>query len=289
MSAVRSGPALSWQEDIRTASTLLFVPADRPERFQKAAASRPGLVVLDLEDAVATANKESARNHAVAWARTNPCLVRINAAGSNEHEEDVRQLAGLPCGIMLPKAETSSDARRIADALGGSGVVALIETARGILNAAAIAETEGVERLAFGSFDLAAELGVDPSDREALLAARSTLVLASARAGLPGPIDGVTAVIDTHTEIVDDAAYGRRLGFTGKLCIHPRQVPIVSDAFRPSEAELAWATSIVAAKSDGVGVVDGAMVDRPVIERAERILRSSTRITFEAHDQQGED
>jgi citrate lyase subunit beta/citryl-CoA lyase len=180
---------------------------------------------------------------------------------------------------MLPKAERAHDVRRVAKTVGG-GVVALIETARGILDAVSIAELDGVDRLAFGSFDLAAELGLDPTDREALLASRSALVLASARAGLPGPIEGVTASINDTWQIGDDADYGRRLGFSGKLCIHPKQVGIVTGALRPSEAEVAWASSIVEAQQIGVGVVNGAMVDRPVVERAERILRLG-RITSE--------
>jgi citrate lyase subunit beta/citryl-CoA lyase len=231
--------------DIAEATTFLFVPGDRPDRFQKALASGAGLVVVDLEDAVAAANKDAARAHAASWARDHPCLVRINAAGSAWHEDDLAQLAPLGCGIMLPKAERAHDVRRVVTAVGVSRLVALVETARGILDAALTAPD-----------------------------------LASARAGLPAPIDGVTAGINDTWQIGDDADYGRRLGFSGKLCIHPKQVGIVADALRSSEAELAWASSIVEAQQDGVGVVNGAMVDRPVIERAERILRLG-RITSE--------
>ncbi|KHL01354.1 HpcH/HpaI aldolase/citrate lyase family protein [Sinomonas humi] len=266
-------------EAISEVSTLLFVPGDRPERFEKATASGAGLVVVDLEDAVAPSNKPAARSNAAAWARDHACIVRINGVGTAWHADDVAQLAASSCGIMLPKAERPDDVRRLVAAVGGCGVVALVETARGILDAASIAELDGVDRLALGSFDLATELGVNPSDREALLASRSALVLASARAGLPGPVDGITAGIDDPAGITDDTDYARRLGFTGKLCIHPRQVAPVADALRPSEAERSWAATVTAAQREGVGVVDGAMVDKPVIERAERILRRFARTT----------
>ncbi|MGM7648470.1 HpcH/HpaI aldolase/citrate lyase family protein [Nocardia sp. JW2] len=274
---------------IRVASTLLFVPADRPERFAKAAAANPGLVVLDLEDAVAPDAKEAARENAVAWIEAgNECAVRVNAAGTDWHAADLAALAPLRCAVVLPKAETGNidgvvetlaEARasgpyRPKAASSQPLLIALIETAAGVLHAAAIAATPGVDRLAVGTFDLAAELGVDPTDREALAGTRHALVLASAAAGLPGPIDGVTGVVDDADLVEDDARYGKRLGFAGKLCIHPRQLDPVATAFRPTEDELAWARKIFAAITDtsGVVVVDGAMVDKPVLDRARRIL-----------------
>ncbi|MFI8975383.1 HpcH/HpaI aldolase/citrate lyase family protein [Nocardia asteroides] len=270
---------------VRVASTLLFVPADRPERFAKAAAANPGLVVLDLEDAVAPDAKAAARGHAVAWiAAGNECAVRVNAAGTAWHADDLAALAPLRCAIMLPKADIGVlddvvGARASSPCRPGTGgsqplLIALIETASGVLHAAAIAAKTGVDRLAVGTFDLAAELGVDPTDREALAGTRNALVLASAAAGLPGPIDGVTGVVDDADLVADDTRYGRRLGFTGKLCIHPRQLGPVTTAFRPTEAEQAWARKILAAVTDtsGVTVVDGDMVDKPVLDRARRIL-----------------
>lgn len=283
--------ALDLATRVRSASTLLFVPADRPERFAKAAAANPGLVVLDLEDAVAPDAKEDAREHTVAWIEAgNECAVRINAAGTAWHEDDLAALAPLRCAVMLPKAEIGilddvvaalAEGRRSGPYRPKTGtgraqppLIALIETAAGVLNSAAVAATPGVDRLAVGTFDLAAELGVDPTDREALAGTRHTLVLASAAAGLPGPIDGVTGVVDDADLVEDDARYGRRLGFTGKLCIHPRQLDPVATAFRPSEAEQSWARKIFAAitETSGVVVVDGAMVDKPVLDRARRIL-----------------
>ncbi|TQM32608.1 HpcH/HpaI aldolase/citrate lyase family protein [Nocardia bhagyanarayanae] len=287
---------------VRAAATLLFVPADRPERFAKAAAANPDLVVLDLEDAVAPGAKQAAREHAVAWISAgNECAVRINAAGTPWHADDLDALTTLRCALMLPKAEievidgvvaalaagrsgragaldttpdrTVGDSDAVADSA-HAPLIALVETPAGVLHSAEIAATPGVDRLAIGTFDLAAEIGVDPTDREALAGSRLALVLASAAAGLPRPIDGVTGVVDDADLVEDDARYGKRLGFTGKLCIHPRQLHPVATAFRPTDAEQAWARKIFAAITDtsGVVVVDGAMVDKPVLERARRIL-----------------
>lgn len=271
-----TGLAPALVEQVQAAATLLFVPADRPERFAKAEDSGADLVVLDLEDAVAPDNKAAARRHAAEWvAAGHRCAVRINAAGTPWHEAELAVLAPSGCAVMLPKAEDAGVVRRVAQALGPDvPLIALIETARGVLDAAAIAGVARVRRLALGTFDLAAELGIDPADRAALSTARQTLVLASAAAGLPGPIDGVTAAIDDAEQIADDAGHGKRLGLTGKLCIHPRQLAPAAAALRRSEAELAWAVRIVDAvrAAQGVAVVDGTMVDKPVVDRAQRIL-----------------
>jgi len=274
-SATESGSA-----GVADAATLLFVPGDRPERFAKALAARADAVVIDLEDAVAPDDKDAARTVVAEWlaADTDSAVaVRINADGTQWHRDDLTALAGTGATVMVAKAERP---RALADsiaALGPDGdVIALIETARGVLSAADLAALPGVRRLAIGTFDLAAELGVDPDDRDALATARRTLVLASAAAGLAGPIDGVTASVDDAVRIADDVGYARRLGFAGKLCIHPRQIPPVAAAMRPSDAEVAWATKIgaaIAANPGAVTVVDGKMVDKPVIDRATRILR----------------
>ncbi|MGW5570370.1 HpcH/HpaI aldolase/citrate lyase family protein [Nocardia thailandica] len=264
------------------------MPADRPERFAKAAAAGAGLVVLDLEDAVAPAAKDAARAAAVEWVEAgNVCGVRINAVGTAWHGADLAALAPLGCAIMLPKAEATS-VGRVTAALtsaistgnadtwpsASAPLIALVETAAGVLDAREIAADPGVHRLAVGTFDLAAELVVDPNDRDALATTRRLLVLASAAAGLPGPIDGVTAAVDAPERLTADAAYARGLGFAGKLCIHPRQLPPVIAAFRPTDADIAWARTILAAVADDTAVtlVDGAMVDKPVVDRAHRIL-----------------
>ena len=255
---------------------VLFVPGDRPERFARAAATG-ALVVIDLEDAVRPGDKPAARDAARSWlAAGNRAVVRINGVGTEWHAADVAALSTVDgATAMLPKAEEPAAIEALADALGPSpSVIALVETAAGVLNAARVALAPGVLRLAFGHLDLAAQLGVDPGDRSALQTCRSTLVLASAAAGLPGPIDGVTTDLSDDGPLAADAAYARTLGFTGKLCIHPRQIAVVAGVFGPTADELAWATRIMSAAGDTTAVVtvDGHMVDRPVVERARRLL-----------------
>ena len=258
-----------------SAATLLFVPGDRPERFAKAQTAGADLIVLDLEDAVAPEHKNEAREHIAEWlAAGNSGVVRINAAGTEWHAADLAMLARHRAMAMVSKAEDPAALQDAADALGAdAAIIALIETARGVLNAAAVTEVPAVRRLAIGTFDLAAQLGIDPSDREALATARGTLTLAAAAAGLPGPVDGVTGSVDDPQVLTDDVQYARRLGFTGKLCIHPRQVAPAAAALRPGPDEIRWATSVVAATTaDGVAVLNGQMIDKPVVDRAHRIL-----------------
>lgn len=265
---------MSLAATVQVARTLLFVPGDRPERFAKAAASGADLVLLDLEDAVSPASKAAARTHVAAWLTEHVAAVRVNPAGSPWFEDDLAAVAAQPCVVMVPKAESPAVLAEVAGRLpGGSAIIALVETARGVLGARPLAEVPGVARLAFGSYDLAAELGVSPDDPDAMATSRSTLVLASAAAGLPAPVDGVTGDVRDDDGLRADVTRAVRLGMVAKLCVHPRQVPVVHDALAPTAAQVAWAESVVAAATaDGVTVVDGRMVDKPVIERARRLL-----------------
>ncbi len=250
---------------IADARSFLFVPGDRPDRFAKAEAAGADVVVLDLEDAVAPSAKEAARDHVVAWlAAGHAAVVRVNAAGTPWHADDVAA-AGAATAVMVPKAERPED----LDV--HPSVLPLVETARGIAAAAELCAAPGVVRPVFGSIDFAADIGVDPLSRTALLHARSTLVLAAAVAGCAPPVDGVTTALSDVDAVRADTRHAAELGCTGKLCVHPGQVPVVHEAFRPSAEEVAWARSVLAA-GDGVTAVDGRMVDRPVLLRARRIL-----------------
>lgn len=174
---------------------------------------------------------------------------------------------------MVPKAESAEELERITASLPGVQVIGLVETAAGVMNARSLAEVDGVVRLALGTFDLAAELGVAPDDRDAMAAARGQLVLASASAGIAPPVDGPTGTIDDESAVRADVEFAKRLGYSGKLCIHPRQVPAAAMALAPSGEELAWAAQVVeAAGAAAIAVVDGKMIDRPVVTRAGRIL-----------------
>jgi citrate lyase subunit beta/citryl-CoA lyase len=245
----------------------LFVPGDRPERFAKAALSGADAVIIDLEDAVAPTAKAAARAALGALPDGITTIVRINARATPFHAGDMAAIAGLRlAAIMLPKSETAEDIQAVA---AGIPVIALVETARGMANAREIARH--AQQLAFGSIDYCADLGL-AHIREALLAARSELVLASRLANLPPPLDGVTTAIQDAALIEDDACYARQLGFGGKLCIHPAQIAAIRRGFAPSAQDIAWARRILAAGEDGAVSVDGAMVDAPVRLRARLIL-----------------
>jgi citrate lyase subunit beta/citryl-CoA lyase len=204
--------------------------------------------------------------------------VRINAVGTPWAEEDLAALADTHRAVMVPKATTSSVRHVDERLIGNTAIIALIETAAGVAQAQAIAASPRVARLAFGSLDLASELRVSPTDTMALLTARSALVLASASAGLPGPVDGVTANLQDATVLRADIEHARRLGFSGKLCIHPNQIDTALALLSPNHEEILWAERVlqlatdVATDAGGVAVLDGQMIDKPVVDRARRIL-----------------
>jgi len=259
---------------------VLFVPGDRSDRFEKAARSGADAVVCDLEDAVGPDTKADARIEVAQWlAGTGTATVRINAVGSPWYEQDCAALIGLPGlrAVMVPKAEDPKCLAALAVDLGGIiPIVALIETALGVHRAYEIAATSGVVRLAFGPIDFALDVETSLDDL-ALLYARSTLVVASRSARISPPIDGATADLDNLAAAGIAAATARRLGFGGKLCIHPGQVDYVTAAFTPSKEEVANARRIVANAAGGATRLDSQMIDRPVLERARRVLAHAER------------
>jgi citrate lyase subunit beta / citryl-CoA lyase len=255
------------------ARTLLFVPGDRPGRFAKAVSSGADGVILDLEDAVAASEKDAARSHVAQWLTGGlAAVVRVNAVDTPWFTADLAALRGSACTVMLPKASADGVAA-VLDSLGEqTRVLALVETAVGVMHASSICALPQVTRLALGSIDFSTEVGVAADDREALLYARSVLVLASVAAGLAPPLDGVTTDLTSGEPARSDAAYASRLGFTGKLCIHPVQVEPVNSAFEPEPAQLDWARTVLDGSAGGATKVDGHMVDAPVLERARRLL-----------------
>jgi citrate lyase subunit beta/citryl-CoA lyase len=271
-----------------TPRTLLFVPADDPRKCERASASEAHAVVFDLEDAVAPTAKQLARaalaSMLAAGRGPGPlAIVRVNAPGTPDGERDLEALADLPRealdALMVPKAEPASLER--ASAL-GIPLVALVETAAGVLRAEEIARATGVALLMLGPVDLAAELGCERSPTgEELLLARSQLVLASAAAGIAAPIDGPCTDVADPGVLRAEALHARRLGFGGKACIHPRQLDEVHRIFSPTPEQVAWAERVTAAyeaalaQGAGVAAVDGEMVDAPVAKRAQAILNRS--------------
>lgn len=265
-----------------TPLTYLFVPGNRPERFAKALASGADRVILDLEDAVALADKAKARTAIADWVASlaakdvERLLVRINDVTSPCHADDVLWLQRTCIKRnMLSKCESPEQVTQVlAQMPAGSSVLPLIETVRGVLAANTIAQARQVDQLAFGSLDYLLDLDL-PGPGFALDAAALTIAMASRAADLPPPVAGVTPELDAG-QVQSDLAHARALGYGAKMCIHPMQVAVVRDAFVPDAPTLAWAQRVLTQwqQSHGAGViqVDGKMVDKPVLLRAERIL-----------------
>jgi len=257
--------------------SYLFVPGTRPDRFPKACASGADIVVLDLEDSVTPADKGKARAAIADWlTAAQPVMVRVNTSDSEWFRDDLT-LANRPgiIGVLLPKAEREEEIRTIIGSFGRSvAILPQIETARGFRNVPALAGAESVQRLLFGSIDFQLDLGMLAEEDE-LLYFRSQIVLESRLNGILPPVDGVTTDINSSDRVRADTLRARRLGFGGKMCIHPKQVPVVNECFAPTLEEEAWAKRVVEASAAAPGAaisVDGKMVDRPVLAQAQAIL-----------------
>lgn len=274
------------QTQVAGAVTALFVPGDRPERYAKAAAAGAGVVIIDLEDAVAPQAKIRALESVLtalgpAGGESIRALVRVNPVDSPSHAMEVASLLDLAernrhgvLGLVVPKAENPQELQHLGHRSEQLGLafVPLVESATGVVHALAIAQVPGVTRLAFGAVDYALDVDADVQGGERVLDyPRSVLVAASRAAGVAAPLDSPAIEIKAIEPVTEAARLARAFGFGGKLCIHPRQVRIVEEAFRPSESDLQWARSVIGA-GDGAAQVDGQMIDRPVIERARRLL-----------------
>jgi citrate lyase subunit beta/citryl-CoA lyase len=259
-----------------TPVTYLFVPGDRPDRLSKALATSADRVILDLEDAVQHDAKPAARAAILAadldWARI---VVRINDSASPYFGEDREFLRRCPVSsILLPKAENPHAVAQIRAACGRNvEVISLIETAKGLDAMSSLLSAPGVTRAAFGHLDFALDLGCK-TDWETLHFFRSQIVLRSRLAGALPPIDGVTTDLKNPNAVKADAEAARRLGFGGKLLIHPDQVAPVESAFSPTLDEINWAKKVIMASRGKAGAValDGKMIDKPVIKAAQSIL-----------------
>ena len=259
--------------------SLLFVPGDDERKLERAADAEADALILDLEDAVSPERKEQARElvaqHVGVGMGESEIIVRINGAGTPWFEGDIAALTGAPVAIMLPKA-TSSTVARVPEAF---DLVGLIETASGVEQANSVAAGAQTRRLMLGSADLAAELGIAlTADEAELHYPRARIAMGSAAAGIEPPIDVVHLDIRDPDGLRDSALRAKQLGFTGKACIHPRQVAVVNDAFTPTADEVRRATELVEAfdraqsQGSGVTVLGGRLVDLPVVLRARRTL-----------------
>lgn len=268
---------------VASARSLLFVPGNRPERFAKAVAAGADLVCIDLEDAVPAAERPAARRAAVDHLRGlapgHHVGVRISRLASADGLRDVLALADAaasPAYVMLAKTESAEQIRLLAGYLGNTPLIALVESARGLQDAAAIAGAHPqLQALMLGGADLCAELGCEFA-WEPLLHARCTLVAAAASAGL-GMLDVPWLVVADVDGLRAETARAVALGFTGKACIHPSQVAAVHAGLQPGDEALQRARRTVAAAgaagADAAAVlVDGRLVDRPVVLAAQRLL-----------------
>ena len=260
---------------------LLFCPADRPDRYAKAA-ERADAVILDLEDAVAPGDKGAAREALVAHP-LDPAstIVRVNAVDSGHLAEDLAAVARTDYRLlMLAKTESAEQ----VTALRGFRVIALCETAAGIVNIASIAAAPGVIAVMWGAEDLVASLGGtssrqdDGGYREVASHARSSMLLAAGAAGRAS-IDSVYVDIPNLSGLALEARDARGSGFTATACIHPSQVSVIRGAYRPTPEEVAFATAILVAAEGERGVFrfDGRMVDEPVLRHARTTLTRAAR------------
>lgn len=259
--------------------TYLFVPGNRPDRFAKALASGADAVVLDLEDAVRPADKGAARDAVADFVRTVSngerarLVVRVNDETTPWFDADVALAVQIAAIIMLPKAEQPAMIARLRSACPTILVLPLIETARGVLACESLAAALGVQRLVFGTLDFALDLNLS-GDPIGFDYAASRIALASRAAEIATPVAGVTAALEDEAQLLADLARARAHGFGAKLCIHPRQIEPIHRALRPTDAELDWARSVIAASETAAGAVqvDGSMVDQPVLRRAHALL-----------------
>lgn len=266
--------------------TWLFVPGHEPLKIAKALASGADVVIVDLEDAVPDSEKARAQatiqEMLVAPPRRPRVVVRVNSAGSAYFAQDVASLAELDIsGIMLAKANAVADVQALAPQ--GKPIIPVIESALGIENALQIAQAHPlVERLVLGTMDLIADMGAQwEPDGIALQHIRGRLLMADRAAGLAGPIDGVFPQLGDLEGLHREAVTARKLGYTGKLLLHPRQIEVVHRVFAPTEEEIAQARETIAAFDKAVANGRSAIrigdrfVDPPIVIWAQNVLRAA--------------
>jgi citrate lyase subunit beta/citryl-CoA lyase len=255
--------------------SYLFAPGHNAKLLAKVFDAGADAAMLDLEDAVPPAAKDSARRMVTAALGEHEAWVRVNAVRTPVCEADLDMVAGLAAGIRIPKVESAEDAQWVAERAPGTPLICAIATARGVLAAAEIATVDGVRHLSVGGVDLRRDLDSHAGALPTLYV-RSHLVIVSRAAGIAPPIDSVYPHLQDEAGLRDDAAFARSLGFFGKSAIHPRQLATLHEVFGPDEEELTWARGVLDAvdRSDGevLQLPGGEFVDLPVAERARRIV-----------------
>lgn len=279
--------------------SVMFTPGDRPAMMRKAPSAGADVIVFDLEDAVAPDAKDEARA-AVREVLADPdfspdceVCVRVNPAGiaadddlrgvfGQSDDDTASEAADTLDSVMLPKTEEADDAEILADLLDERDaevpILALVETAAGILSAESIAAVPEVDALVFGAEDLAADVGATRTDEGTeVLHAREHVLLAASAADVDA-IDTVYTDIEDTEGLRDETEFAIQLGYDGKMAIHPAQVAPINESFTPDPERVEWAENVLAAKEEadaegrGVFRVDGEMIDAPLVAQAERVL-----------------
>ncbi|HEX2143418.1 MAG TPA: CoA ester lyase [Glycomyces sp.] len=253
--------------------SALYVPGDRPDRFDKAASSGADIVILDLEDAVADRGKGEALTNVVSWLAAPPRVaVQIRVNPHAAHEIRAIRATCADVGLRIPKVDDARKLDAIAYLADGLPLTALIESARGLEAAAAIAAHPAVHAIALGEADLASDLGsADDLVRDHM---RVRLLVAARSAGLDPPMLSAYPDIQDLDGLRADTERGRALGLHGRVAVHPKQIPVIREAFAPSAEDRAWARSVVDAMENG-GVAtlpNGEMIDPAMLGRARALL-----------------
>lgn len=265
--------------DLRRCRTLLFLPASNPRAIEKARSLAADMIVLDLEDAVRPEDKERARTAAVEAVEVGfggrPVAIRSNARTSDWYGEDARAIGGIRADFaILPKAEFAEDIRNFGG-LVGKPVLAMIETARGVLSAGEIAPlTQG---LIAGTNDLAADLGIQTGAGRAGLETSLQLIVLNARSHGIAAFDGVYNRLDDADGLAAECRAGRSFGFDGKSLIHPGQIETANRLFGPSDSEVDAAERLIAAATGGAERFEGRMIEALHVEQARALLGKAER------------
>ncbi|GIG86343.1 HpcH/HpaI aldolase/citrate lyase family protein [Plantactinospora endophytica] len=267
--------------------TLLYVPGDRPDRFDKAVDSGADAVIVDLEDAVVAARKGYARKAAAEFVGARhrvPVFVRVNELTGPDVAADLDALAGVPglAGLRLPKVESPETVRRVAERV-SVPLHPLVESAVGVERAYEIAGAHpAVASIGLGEADLRSDLGV--TAEEGLSWVRGRIVVAARAAGLPPPLLPVYPNVTDLAGLAESCATGRRMGFVGRTAIHPRQLPVIVTAFRPTAEEVSRARELLDAVAEAqtrdsgtVVLPDGRFADRAMVAAARRTVQLAQR------------
>ena len=265
--------------DLCLCRSLLFLPAANPRAIEKARTLAADMIVLDLEDSVKEEDKEAAREAAIAATQEGfggrPVAIRVNATGSAHFGRDIVAVRHSAAGfVLLAKAESAKDVHD-AVTLMGKPVLAMVETARAVVDAAAVAGASAA--LVAGTNDLSADLGVPAAPgRPGLVYALQRIVLAARAAGIAA-FDGVHNRLEAGRELEEECAQGRAFGFDGKSAIHPSQLETVNRVFSPSAAELEAAERLIAAATGGAERHEGRMIEALHVAEARAVLAKGRR------------